>query len=81
MIIFIFYCQEPPVVCPFDSNHRMSLDSLEHHLDRCQWKAEGYVEGDLPLSIPSVPPNALSCIKFGKTLKNNVKKKTNKTCQ
>ncbi|KAF7990438.1 hypothetical protein HCN44_000243 [Aphidius gifuensis] len=52
-------------ICPFDSNHRVPDKNLEQHLDRCQWKAEGYDEQDLPLSIPTVPPDGPSCIKFG----------------
>ncbi|XP_015122737.1 U11/U12 small nuclear ribonucleoprotein 48 kDa protein [Diachasma alloeum] len=54
----------PPLVCPFDSSHRLHPKSVEKHIENCLWKAEGYSRDDLPLSLPSVPPDASTCIKL-----------------
>lgn len=53
------------VTCPFNDDHRIEEKSLEHHLEKCQWKAEGYGEEDTPLSEPCPSVDATSSIKFG----------------
>uniref|UniRef100_A0A0C9RZ76 Snrnp48 protein n=1 Tax=Fopius arisanus TaxID=64838 RepID=A0A0C9RZ76_9HYME len=55
---------EQTVTCPFNSSHELLPKSLEKHMENCLWKAEGYSKDDLPLSIPSVPPDANTSIKL-----------------
>lgn len=64
------------VFCPFNSDHRMPKDSLEHHIQSCSWRIEGYHELDIPLpenlskdsetSIVLDPSNLASIIRKAK---------------
>ncbi|XP_046741073.1 U11/U12 small nuclear ribonucleoprotein 48 kDa protein-like [Diprion similis] len=60
------------VTCPFDDGHRVRETSLGNHLEKCQWKAEGYMEYDLPLSEPCPSVNPSSSIKFDEHLQDEV---------
>ncbi|KAK0171047.1 hypothetical protein PV328_008812 [Microctonus aethiopoides] len=63
---------QSPLICPFDSSHYLCEKSLEKHLEKCQWKAEGYDDMDLPLSVPTVSSNSPSCITFDERLQEHV---------
>ncbi|KAK0178909.1 hypothetical protein PV327_007749 [Microctonus hyperodae] len=63
---------QPALICPFDSSHYLCEKSLEQHLEKCQWKAEGYGHLDLPLSVPTVSSNSPSCITFDEHLQEHV---------
>ncbi|XP_046478106.1 U11/U12 small nuclear ribonucleoprotein 48 kDa protein isoform X1 [Neodiprion pinetum] len=60
------------VACPFDNGHRVKEASLGKHLEKCQWKAEGYTEYDLPLSEPCPSVDPSSSIKFDEHLQDEV---------
>ncbi|CAD6208381.1 GSCOCG00003387001-RA-CDS [Cotesia congregata] len=64
----------PPITCPFDNAHHLSEKKLKDHLEKCQWKAEGYAETDLPLSWPTLPENSPFCIQITENLQDEILK-------
>ncbi|XP_012282915.1 U11/U12 small nuclear ribonucleoprotein 48 kDa protein [Orussus abietinus] len=58
--------------CPFNDSHRMTENSFERHLEACQWKAEGYNEQDIPLSIVNSSSNSSAAIMFDEQLQDDV---------
>ncbi|XP_076242209.1 U11/U12 small nuclear ribonucleoprotein 48 kDa protein isoform X2 [Calliopsis andreniformis] len=65
------------LVCLYNSSHRIGKKMLDHHLESCQWKKEGYNEFDIPLSDPSLPVCSPSSIKLDVSLQNNILQEAN----
>lgn len=60
------------LICPYDSSHRVSKETLDQHLEHCQWKEDGYHEFDLPLSEPNSQLCSPFSIKMDADLQNSV---------
>ncbi|XP_008545481.2 U11/U12 small nuclear ribonucleoprotein 48 kDa protein [Microplitis demolitor] len=64
----------PPIICPFDKAHCLSDKRLDEHLEKCLWRAEGYGDSDVPLSLPTLPADSPFCIQMTESLQDEILK-------
>ncbi|KAJ8676506.1 hypothetical protein QAD02_012293 [Eretmocerus hayati] len=68
------------IFCPFDEGHWMPKESLEKHLQTCEWKALGYTKECVPLTESFLPPNNPSTLKFDTELQQKVLGEAREKC-
>lgn len=59
-------------ICPFNTGHRLPKKDVQHHIDTCLWRHEGYDKFDVELSEPTLSPDNPYTIKIDANLQSEI---------